>query len=63
MYLYLTTKKNYLNGCLNKTTMKKSKNGKIQISVQCLDNAKLIKEVRNYAKQRTIEELKKEEKL
>lgn len=43
--------------------MKKSKNGKIQISVQCLDDAKLIKEVRNYAKQRTIEELKKEEKL
>jgi group I intron endonuclease len=40
-----------------------SKNGKIQISVQCLNDAKLIKEVRNYAKQRTIEELKKEEKL
>lgn len=41
--------------------MKKSKNGNIQISVQC--HPKVIKEVRNYAKQRTIEELKKEEKL
>jgi len=41
--------------------MKPSKNGNIQISVQC--HPKVIKEVREYAKQRTIEQLKKEEKL
>jgi len=41
--------------------MKPSKNGKVQISVQC--HPKVIKEVREYAKQRTIEQLKKEEKL
>jgi len=43
--------------------MKQSKNGKVQISVQCHPDKKVIKEVREYAKQRTIEQLKKEEKL
>lgn len=37
--------------------MKKSKNGNIQISVQC--HPKVIKEVREYAKKRTQEEQKK----
>lgn len=41
--------------------MKQSKNGNIQISVQCLPCLK--KEIKAYAKKRTEEELKKEEKL
>jgi len=43
--------------------MKPSKNGNIQISVQCHPDKKVIKEIREYAKQRTIEQLKKEERL
>jgi len=39
--------------------MKKSKNGNIQISVQCLPSLK--KEIKAYAKTRTQEELKKEQ--
>ena len=41
--------------------MKTSKNGNIQISVQCLPSLK--KEIKDYAKKRTQEELKKLEKL
>lgn len=41
--------------------MKPSKNGNIQISVQCLPSLK--KEIKEYAKKRTQEEQKKLEKL
>jgi len=39
--------------------VKPSKNGNIQISVQCLPSLK--KEIKAYAKKRTQEELKKEQ--
>lgn len=40
--------------------MKQSKNGNIQISVQCHKSEQVVNDVRAYAKKRTQEELLKE---